>query len=70
MDRQVVSAHLPPSVDNTLFGITLGVVGLAWLNVLSVVLTIIATVLAGAWSAVKLWESKTVQRWLRRRRRA
>jgi hypothetical protein len=44
------------------------VVLLAWLNVFSIVMTILASIAALAWSCLRIYETDTVQKFLRRRR--
>lgn len=47
---------------------SIGTVFAAWLGVFSTGLTVIATIFAIVWTGIRIYETPTVQKWLKRRR--
>lgn len=47
---------------------SIGTIFAAWLGVFSAGLTVLATLLAIVWTAIRIYETQTVQKWLERRR--
>ncbi len=45
---------------------SIGTVFAAWLGVFSTGLTVLATLLAIAWTGIRIYETDTVQKWLKR----
>lgn len=49
--------------------LSISAIVLAWMNTLSTAFTLLSTILAALWAAVRLYETKTVQDWVKKRRK-
>ena len=48
-------------------GVAMVSLGLVWLGVFSLVLTIVATLFTIIWLGIRIWESDTVKQWIKNR---
>lgn len=60
--------NLPQHVKGPIDGAAVVGVVSAWLGVLSTGLTILATLAGLIWWGIRIYETETVQRWLKKRR--